>query len=142
MVETSRTITVGGSTVVTYQPVDTLAPDAPDAHGLGDDNVSPPGATDTDENPESIVVRANIPTVKAYSHIHFGVWAGLKEVKDGDNNELAGLGIGFVQNFSGSGMTEKQGSAPLPTTATGLLSSRGRTPQPREPTTWTMALRS
>ena len=40
LVEVSRTITVGGSTMVTYQPVDTLAPAGADAHGLVDDRVT------------------------------------------------------------------------------------------------------
>ena len=63
-----------------------------------------------DDNPESIVVRANIPTAVPYEHIHFGVWASLGEAdaKTGAQ-DLAGLGIGFVQNISGSGITDRLG---------------------------------
>ena len=107
VVETSRTIS-GGMTDVTYMSVDTLAPAAPDAHGLVDDEVV--ALPDADEFPEQIAVKASIPVAKAYSHIHFGVWAGLgaAAAKDG-SQEYADLGIGFVQNFSGSGTTDRLG---------------------------------
>ena len=56
-------------------------------------------------------VTASIPEAAAYKHIHFGVWAGLAEAdKDGDQ-DIADLGIGFVQNFSGEGLT---GDADMP----------------------------
>ena len=60
---------------------------------------------------------ANIPAAAAvrYEHIHFGVWASLKDNEDSDNSAIGNedsdnsvigdLGIGFVQNFSGSGVT-------------------------------------
>ena len=61
---------------------------------------------DPDEHPQNLSVTVSIPIAEAYSHIHFGVWAGLiDEVAGGDNSRLAELGTGFVQNFSGSGVT-------------------------------------
>ena len=61
---------------------------------------------DPDEHPQNLSVTVSIPLAEAYKHIHFGVWAGLiDEVAGGDNSRLAELGIGFVQNFSGSGVT-------------------------------------
>ena len=49
---------------------------------------------------------AKIPAAMDYAHIHFGVWAGLKEANDITGvNAVGDLGIGFVQNHSG-GMTE------------------------------------
>ena len=60
---------------------------------------------DTDDNPEDAQVTASIPTAVDYSHIHFGVWASLKGNDDGDNSVIGDLGIGFVQNHDGSGVT-------------------------------------
>ena len=77
----------------TYQAVDIDAIAGPDVIGDGDDN------------PEQVQVTASIPTAVEYSHIHFGVWAGLTGNEDGDNSGLADLGIGFVQNHDGSGVT-------------------------------------
>ena len=49
---------------------------------------------------------AVIPEATDYKHIHFGVWAALGEAaKGGTQTTLADLGIGFVQNFSGEGLT-------------------------------------
>ena len=43
---------------------------------------------------------AKIPDVAAYSHLHFGVWAGLNEAnKDTGANTVSDLGIGFVANI-------------------------------------------
>ena len=49
---------------------------------------------------------AKIPGAAPYTHLHFGVWAGLEEAaKNGDNN-IADLGIGFVTALAdGTGMT-------------------------------------
>ena len=103
--ETRTTNALTGVTTVMYRPVDTLAQAAPDAHGATPDDMTEPN-----EVPESIVVRASIPTVKAYSHIHFGVWGMLGEADEMDGSQkLASLGIGFVQNISGSGMTDRLG---------------------------------
>lgn len=108
VVETTRTI-AGTTTTVTYQPVDTLAPAAPDGHGPANDDQVAVGGTDTDETPESIPVRASIPVADPYSHIHFGVWAGLGAAAKDGSQKYADLGIGFVQNFSGSGVTGRLG---------------------------------
>ena len=51
-------------------------------------------------------VTANIPQATAYKHIHFGVWAALGAAKKRRfANVPSDLGIGFVQNWSGEGMT-------------------------------------
>ena len=50
-------------------------------------------------------VRAAIPEATDYEHIHFGVWASLGEAESDGSQSIADLGIGFVQNFSGEGMT-------------------------------------
>ena len=112
---TAATLAIGETpaaparTVVSYQPVDTLAPAAPDAHGAVLDDQIDALAADTDETPESVSVKAFIPVAKAYSHIHFGVWAGLGDAdpKTGDQ-DYANLGIGFVQSI-GEGMTDRLG---------------------------------
>ena len=109
VVEASRTInSATGVTAVTYQHVDTLAPAGADAHGLTDDRVT--SLPDQDDNPESIVVRASIPMAVEYEHIHFGVWGMLGAAdKTNGSQKLADLGIGFVQNISGSGITDRLG---------------------------------
>ena len=53
-------------------------------------------------------MKAVLPEAKAYDHIHFGVWAALDEATLA-GQKVAGLGIGFVQNFSGSGVTDRLG---------------------------------
>ena len=46
----------------------------------------------------------------AYDHIHFGVWADLERTpSDNGSQTIADLGIGFVQNYDGSGVTADQG---------------------------------
>ena len=50
-------------------------------------------------------VRAAIPEAKDYKHIHFGVWAALDAAAKNGAQDLADLGIGFVQNWSDSGLT-------------------------------------
>ena len=89
--------TEAGKTTNTYRRVDVTVtlPMVPD-----------PGTADDIRLPvKDVSVMAELPTAKAYDHIHFGVWAGLKENADGDNSAIADLGIGFVQNHSGGGMT-------------------------------------
>ena len=54
---------------------------------------------------DDVEVTAKIPQAADYKHIHFGVWAGLGEAKKDGSQVPAGLGIGFVQNFKGGGMT-------------------------------------
>ena len=54
------------------------------------------GVTTYTYAPVSIRAGAKIPDAAEYSHLHFGVWAGLS----GDGaNEIADLGIGFVANI-------------------------------------------
>ena len=62
------------------------------------------GEADTDPVPVSVT--AKLPVATDYDHIHFGVWADL----DDDGETIDGLGIGFLQNYSGSGMTPIGGS--------------------------------
>ena len=50
-------------------------------------------------------VTAKIPEATDYKHIHFGVWAALGDPDKGGTQKLSDLGIGFVQNFSGEGLT-------------------------------------
>ncbi len=49
--------------------------------------------------------RAIIPEASDYKHIHFGVWAALGEAAKNGDQEISDLGIGFVQNISGEGLT-------------------------------------
>ena len=95
VVETTRTVNVGGTTAVTYQHVDTTAPAAPDS-------------PDSDGLLQQVGVKADIPMAVKYDHIHFGVWAGLGEPDDRGDQELTDLGIGFVQSV-GDGETERLG---------------------------------
>ena len=60
-------------------------------------------------------VTANIPEGTDYNHIHFGVWAALGAPEKDGSQELSDLGIGFVQNYSGEGLTSiGGGSADMP----------------------------
>ena len=43
---------------------------------------------------------AKIPDATPYSHLHFGVWAGLEEADENGVNALADLGLGFVAGLS------------------------------------------
>ena len=92
-VTVTRTDGTGEVTGRTYREVDITAFAALDS------------PADGDNNPEQVQVTASIPTAEEYSHIHFGVWAGLMDNEDGDNSVLANLGIGFVQNHDDSGVT-------------------------------------
>jgi hypothetical protein len=100
-VELSRSTTVLASglevTDVVYQIVDIDAPAAPDG-------------ADIDGLLDLRGVTADIPMAEDYTHINFGIWAGLGEAKKPSGaQDLSGLGIGFVENISESGMTEKLG---------------------------------
>ena len=89
VVEVSRVVTGAGVTeTITLQPVDI------DAAGLGGIEVG---------------VKADVPVAVEYDHIHFGVWSGLTAANKNGAQQVADLGIGFVQNFSGSGVTEGLG---------------------------------
>ena len=54
---------------------------------------------------KEVEVTAKIPTASDYEHIQFGVWVGLGDAEKDGSQEIDDLGIGFVQNFSGGGMT-------------------------------------
>ena len=92
-VDSTTNVATGGTTH-TYRVVD-ISADAslPDGLDINTDldNLSP--------------VTASIPVAADYSHVHFGVWAGLGKAKKDGSQTIADLGIGFVQNFSGSGVT-------------------------------------
>ncbi len=62
------------------------------------------GTNDTTEGDENVFVTADLPAAKDYSHVHFGVWAGLGEAAKDGTQEVVDLGIGFVQSI-GDGMT-------------------------------------
>ena len=55
--------------------------------------------------PNERKVKASIPAAADYKHIHFGVWAALGEAAKDGSQKIADLGIGFVQNWSGEGLT-------------------------------------
>ena len=88
-----------GVTTKHYQPVDIMA------------NASMTDGGDNNETADDLrPVMTSIPLATEYDHLHFGVWASLGEAdKDDGAQMLADLGIGFVQNFSESGITDKQG---------------------------------
>ncbi len=76
----------GGTTVYVYRSVDVIV------------NMSRRDGADEGTDPDNGQVTANIPEAADYEHIHFGVWASLKE----NGIDVGGLGIGFVQNYAGA----------------------------------------
>ena len=66
---------------------------------------------DEGTEPDESRITAGIPGPVAYKHLHFGVWAALGEAAANGDQDVAGLGIGFVQSI-GDGMT----GADMPTT--------------------------
>ena len=62
-------------------------------------------------DPDESQITAGIPGPVAYKHLHFGVWAALGDAAPNGGQDVAGLGIGFVQSI-GDGMT----GADMPTT--------------------------
>ena len=56
-------------------------------------------------------LKVNIPEATQYEHIHFGVWAALGAAAKNGTQKLSELGIGFVQNFSGGGLTSIGGTS-------------------------------
>ena len=66
-------------------------------------------ATTTEDNIQEVT--AKIPEATDYKHIHFGVWAALGAPEKNGNQDLSDLGIGFVQNFSGGGLTSIGGGS-------------------------------
>ena len=79
-------------TTYSYTRVDITAVSLPDGDDDGD-------ALDQGQ------VTAKVPAATAYKHIHFGVWAGLSTAAKDGSQDIAGLGIGFVQNHDVSGET-------------------------------------
>ena len=77
---------------------------------------------DADTYDDMHEVTAKIPEATNYDHIHFGVWAALEAPAEKDGKqELSDLGIGFVQNFSGGGLTSIGGtSADMPNGGKGI----------------------
>ena len=61
--------------------------------------------------PRNFEVTAKIPEATEYNHIHFGVWAALEAPAKDGTQKLSDLGIGFVQNFSGEGLTSIGGGS-------------------------------
>ena len=69
---------------------------------------------DTGQNEDVSVqgqVTTKIPEATEYKHIHFGVWAALGAAAKNGDQDLSDLGIGFVQNFSGGGLTSIGGTS-------------------------------
>ena len=92
---TPSALTAGGTTTTTYTY------SAADIHVEDVDR-------DGDTRPLTRVdveVTAKIPEATDYDHIHFGVWADLGDAEEDGSQEIDDLGIGFVQNYSGGGMT-------------------------------------
>ena len=86
-----------GASTTFYQLVDIVA------------DVSQTDGGDNDPTPEHLRPTPSIPVATEYSHIHFGVWAGLGAAKGDGTQDIAELGIGFVQNIGEEGMTDRQG---------------------------------
>ena len=81
-------------------------------------DIEVPGPT-VDAVDTMMQVTANIPEATPYKHIHFGVWAALGKAAANGSQKLSDLGIGFVQNFSGGGLTSIGGGIDdLPNTGT------------------------
>ena len=85
--------------VTTYNYAAAVIYDTVDRDGDGATTVAD-GTVDDD-----VEVTATIAEATDYEHIHFGVWAGLGAADKGGAQDIADLGIGFVQNFSGEGLT-------------------------------------
>ena len=91
VLKTESTVTAAGDTTTTYTYSDVAIHVMVDVNGDGDD--------------QNVEVTAKIPEATGYDHIHFGVWAALGDAEKDGTQEIDDLGIGFVQNFSGSGMS-------------------------------------
>ena len=88
---TTESTTAGVTTYTYASGADIIAPvlqDGPDDGSASDDGQ----------------VTSGIPAAVEYQHIHFGVWAGLGEAAKDGSQDIADLGIGFLQSIDG-GMT-------------------------------------
>ena len=94
VLQTEAEVTTGGTTTTTYTY--SAAAIHVSVNTDGDDGTTP--AVDVE-------VTAKIPEATDYQHIHFGVWAALGDAEDDGTHEIDDLGIGFVQNFSDSGLS-------------------------------------
>ena len=81
----SSTLIEGETTTYTYTEVDVTV-------------------TIANADPEEVMVKASLPEATAYEHINFGVWAALSEADAAGMQDVASLGIGFVQSI-GDGAT-------------------------------------
>ena len=90
VVRHSTTTTAGGDTTYHYAVAAIHVDVDRDGDPLTDDNHG---------------VTAKIPEATDYKHIHFGVWAALDDAEKDGSHQIDDLGIGFVQNYSGSGLT-------------------------------------
>ena len=85
-----QTTVAGEVTTVVYQHVSITAPAGP---------------AEAWTTPTQTRITTTIPVAAEYEHIHFGVWAGLGAAAADGSQEIADLGIGFVQDISGEGPT-------------------------------------
>ncbi|MDE0030016.1 MAG: transferrin-binding protein-like solute binding protein [Deltaproteobacteria bacterium] len=90
VLQETTTDPLSGTTTYTYRPVDIHVDTDPD------------GDAATAVVPSEVT--AVIPEAADYSHIHFGVWASLGAAAKSGAQDIADLGIGFVQSI-GDGMT-------------------------------------
>ena len=95
--ETIATTDSAGKTTKVYEYVIVDIHHPVNQDGLGTDGTPITGD-------EMVFVTASLPVAKSYSHIHFGVWAGLGEAAKDGAQKVTDLGIGFVQSI-GDGMT-------------------------------------
>ncbi len=95
----TTTSTTGDTTTYTY------------ASGHDVTGVTGVDGPDEGTDPDESRIVAGIPGPVAYKHLHFGVWAALGDAAANGDQDIAGLGIGFVQSI-GDGMT----GADMPTT--------------------------
>ena len=94
------TSTTDGVTTLTYRRVDIDAVASDDvADGTANTDIDDQLGVD---GGKQIAVR--LPDATAYKHINFGVWAALGEAALNGEQDVAGLGIGFVSSI-GDGMT-------------------------------------
>lgn len=96
----TTTSTTGATTTYTY------------ASGHDVTGVTGIDGPDVGTDPDESRITAGIPGAVAYKHLHFGVWASLGDAAANGDQDVAGLGIGFVQSI-GDGMT----GADMPSTS-------------------------
>ena len=96
---TETTEVAGGDDTQVYSYEVVTIHVALDADGLAS---TPPADGNTAEN---VYVTADIPAPVDYQHLHFGVWASLGDASKDGSQDITGLGIGFVQDIDGGGMT-------------------------------------